>query len=187
MNVLTALNTGLPYLQAPEVTSAESAHPMASRLRSALEGKLNEVLDRALWYHTTDVTLPLNAHSNIETPAQCRTLYPLDVSDIIEPRGGLLWNVTQSTAIFSEPLKARVVLDLPFEHLPEAAARVVLWSATFSVYAALFDAQDGAAATLRTNLLMAEAALEREQLRKVRYSSMNSTAGQRILSALRGL
>ena len=187
MNVLTALNAGLPYLQAPEVTSAESAHPMASRLRATLEVKTNEVLDRALWYHTTDVTLPLNAHSNIETPAQCRTLYPLGVDDIIEPRGELLWNVTKSTAIFTEPLQARVVLDLPFEHLPEAAARVVLWSAAFSVYAAIFDAQDGTAAALRTHLLTAEAALEREQLRKVRYSSLNSAAGQRILSALRGL
>ena len=187
MKLLEALNSGLPYLRAPEVTTDTARHPMVGFLRSAIQRQLDTVLDRALWFNVVDTTLQLDVSGRIETPSNLRTLYTTgNLAPVVEARGEYLYNLSNTTDIFTEPLEVKLVQGLEFEEVPNAAASVVRWAAALEVYSQRFDAGDSTAKRLAMFVAQAEQLLEREHLRKKKFNSHNTGAAARIMAALKG-
>ena len=188
MKLLEALNSGLPYLRAPEVTTDTARHPMVGVLRSAIQRQLDILLDRALWFNVVETELLLDNAGRIEAPANTRTLYTLGLgAPLVEARGEYLYNLTDVTDIFTEPLSVKLVQEMGFEEVPNAAASLVRWQAALEVYSQRFDAGDSTAQRLSVFAAQAEQLLEREHLRKKKFNSHSTGAAARIVSALKGL
>lgn len=186
MKLLDALNTALPYLNAPAATSVTSKHPTIGALLAAFDVARQEVLDLSLWFNTRTVYLYPDASTGvIFSPSRVRSLYPIDTEDIIEPRGDTLFNLTQNTTVFTDKVQFRVVDDLDFSDLPAAAAGVVLYKGAASVYVAKFG-MDNTAQLLMKNQRDQEILLQREHLRKKQFNILNISAAQNIITALRG-
>lgn len=185
MTELEALNQALPYLQAPVATSLEQRHPTLSALRASLATELDAVLDHGYWFNTRSITLNPDSGGLIQAPTQIRALY-IDGADLVDVRGAFLWNITHSTNVFAGSLTGRVLDDLTFEEVPNAAARLALWRAALNVYVPRFGVDD-VAQSIGAKAQEAQGLLEREHLRKSRYSMQSTGAVRKIRQALRGL
>lgn len=184
MKLLDAMNRALPYLQAPAVTSVDARHPMAVRVREEVEQGCTSLNSRGWWYNTVETTLPLTPAGKIEAPNDALALYTKD-STIVEIRGELLYDLTNLTDLFTSELPVRYVLDLGFESLPELAAEHVMWAAAHAVYCTRFDASDATAQTLAGKAAQAGMYVDREHLRKKKFSILHSGAAARIIQATR--
>jgi len=186
MKLLEAINRGLPKLQAPPLSGLGSLHPMGARLKAAIEDALLDMLSRGYWFNQQYLTLYPDTAGQIGTPAGMLALYPQNSSELVEARGEYLYSITNSSNVFPEPLSVALTLELPFEELPYYAANVCAVRGLYEVYCSRFDASDASANTILRSLNEAQALLEREHLRKRRFSAAKySSAAQAIHSALR--
>lgn len=184
MKLLTALNTILPYLQVGTVTSTTDRSPAVGSVLAALDSERLSLLNREFWFNSRETTLPLTPEGYIETPAAILGMYPLDTYENIEVRGEYLYNLSTSTQVFAGPLKVRLVDDLEFEQLPESAAEAVLYAAALAAYTPDWGV-DGTSQYLAGKQSAAEATLQREHLRKRKFSACRRRTAIRIASALR--
>lgn len=187
MNVLEAMNTVLPFLQSPEATSEDSRHPMAVRVRSAIQNTLRRRLAQGFWFNTLELSLAPAPDGRISVPSGALEVSPVGTHDLIETRGTYLYNLSTGSPVFSEPLQCRVVQSLQFQECPELFQAWVMWEAAYNVYSTRFDAADSTAQLLGSNVGMAEQYVRREHLRHRRFRTVDTAAGRRILSALRGV
>lgn len=186
MNVLSAMNLGLPYLQTPAATEESSRHPMAVRLRSSIERNCRLVLGRGFWFNTVELTLVPELDGRIQVPTNALETTPLD-APLVEARGGYLYDLANTTPLFTEAVQARVVQDLAFDDCPELFQQQIAWQSVHEVYCTRFDATDSTAQLLLAREQQAAQYVLREHLRHMRYSTANSKVAGRILNSLRGL
>lgn len=186
MNVLSAMNLCLPYLQAPQATEESSRHPMAVRLRSSILGSCRLVLARGWWFNTVVLTLAPDGGGRIPVPQNALETTPLDLPRA-EARGGYLYNLQECTPFFSESLSARVVQNLGFDECPELFQHMIAWQAAHEVYCTRFDAGDGTGNLLLGRAQEAAQFVLREHLRHMQYSTATSGAASRIVNSIRGL
>lgn len=184
MKLLAALNTILPYLQAPAATSTTDRSPTVQAVLRGLGVERTTLLSKEYWFNSRRTELGTTPEGKIETPSGVLALYPEGTYDNIEVRGEYLYNLTDSTFQFDAPLKVRLVEDLPFEELPEAAASAVQWAAAIGAYVPDWG-MDDSARYMAARLLEATTALDREHLRKRKYTSYNTPAAAAIVNALR--
>ena len=184
MNLLTAINSMLPYVGQRTVSTVTSNHPSVATAKGMLEDKRRELLNKAWWFNQRTVTLYPDVSNRIAKPIDTVAVYPIS-ADLIEARGGFLFNLTQNTDQFTAPLQCTLRDDLAFDDLPATAQEVITWNAAVNMYLAKFEG--GAVPTrLDRDSIYAQAALEAEHLRKQNYNSHNLPAVQRITRILRG-
>lgn len=186
MKLLDAMNRGLPLLQTAPVSGLDSLHPMASRLKLQISFELEDLLSKGYWFNTQEYVLVPEYDGRLHVPNNSKAIYPLDSTALVEARGDYLFDLQNNTFVFSGQMRVRCIVALDFEVLPDYAANVVLWRATHKVYCARFDASDSTAQQLSAWRSEASALLDREHLRKRRYSTLNSGPAARFLHALRG-
>lgn len=119
----------------------------------------------------------------IAVPADSLAVYVLD--DYAEFHGEHLYNLRDSTWDFSEPVKANLILDTPFEYLPNAFAQVVVYRAGTALYVNDFG-EDAVYQHLMQLYNTAWNAFHKEMLRKEHYNPiMKAKSTRRFMQYLR--
>lgn len=185
MDLLTAVNNILPWMEENKVTTVDTKHPTVALILDKINLNLEKILDEGYWFNTEHKKFYLTPEGTVLRPVNLISLYPDDPSLNYEARGDLIYDLDNSTFQIPAPFEASIRTSLKFEELPESAARTIMWRAGIDAYVPDF----GVAQSVQVMLAREQEAfalLQREHLRKKKFSTMRSRAGFRYLNALRG-
>lgn len=190
MDKLVAVNRVLDAMGVTPVTSVESTHPSVVLANAIIARVSREVQANggSGWWFNSDagLTLTPNADGEIILPGAAVSVDPVDTASQVILRGRRLYNRSTHTYIHTEPIKADVVWELPFDELPDTAAHYVM-------HKAAYDAVVGADGSLDTakmislDVLAAMRAIRAEHLRSLDVTLLNSPGVQRMRSGYRGV
>lgn len=186
MKLLDAINAILPMLGESPVTTVDARHPTVALITSAINIARQELLAEGWWFNEEVRILYVDPEGNIPTPNSILALYSLS-SASLEPRGGFVYDLSTGSSLhpIGNSYQCRLVVDLPFEHLPHYAALYVQYIAGATVYTQDFGIEK-VVATLNSSAQSAYNMLEQEELRKRKYSGTTNSVRAELESALRG-
>lgn len=176
MELLQAVNTVLPYLNAHVITRIETTkHPTVDLILAAIERQRITLLTNGWWFNEMDLTIPVNTDGQIDVPKDTVTVIGLDCKVAID--GEKFYDLENATRYFTKPIKVRIYRDLPFNRLPPVGALAITYLAGIEVYTADLGAEDSLQimqSFATTNMQL----LRQENLRNRRYNA-NYNARQR--------
>lgn len=184
VELLTALNNILPFLEENTVTSTDTKHPTAALILSKLESSRDLLLTKGFWFNNEKRKFYLDPEGRAHAGTDLLALYTIDKSLNYEIRGQYIYDLNNSTFTLPKEFEALTTVYLPFDRLPYFAAVAVQWRAAVEAYTQDFQV-DAVVQLLTQREQEAMAMLEREHLRKRNFSSMRSAAGFRFLNSLR--
>ena len=184
MQLLDAVNLILPKLGEHRVTRIDSKHPTLAVILPEVENELRKLLMRGWWFNEFDYTAYPDPEGGITLGTDTLTFTPV-YADVAVQRGARLFNPVTLSYTFTEPVKCRVRVYVPFDELPESAAQTVYYSGLNNAFITdigmtqevqIWGAQ---AATAYSDLLA-------EHLRQKKYNTKQSRQFRRLACALRG-
>lgn len=185
MELLTAVNTILPWMEENKVTTVDTKHPTVALILDKISTNQNKLLNEGYWFNTETKKFYLTPDGEVLKPTNLITLYPKDKSLNYEARGNRIYDLGNSTFKLVAPFEAVVRVNLQFDELPESAARTIMWRACVDTYTPDFGYSQ-VVQVMMAREAEAFALLQREHLRKVQYSAMRSPPGVRFMNSLRG-
>lgn len=184
MELLRAVNLVLPKLGERPVTSLTVRHPTLAILLPIIEQARRNALSKGWWFNEFDYTAYPATNGEIDIGADALSFVPFQ-SDVAVVRGQRLYNPTNLSYIFTEPVAGRVVQDVAFDELPESAATYVFNSALIEAY----TTDLGVTQELQVWQSLAGMAwsdMLAEHLRQRKHSTRKSRRWRQLISAMRG-
>ena len=184
MFLLDAVNLILPKLGEHRVTRLDIKHPTIAVILPEVENELRKLLMRGWWFNEFDYTAYPDPEGGIALGTDTLTFTPV-YADVAVQRGARLFNPVTLSYTFTEPVKGRARMYVPFDELPESAAQTVYYSGLNNAFITdigmtqevqIWGAQ---AATAYSDLLA-------EHLRQKKYNTKQSRQFRRLACALRG-
>lgn len=134
MQILEAVNLVLRRLGEVPVTSVDEQYPTLAVALPALDEARRRILAESWWFNTyKDVTLAPNLAGEVLVPESTLWFYP-DETDLYTYAGRNVRLASTGSKIVSASVVGRVVLDIPFEELPETAQYAVAYKAAYDTY-----------------------------------------------------
>lgn len=185
MELLTAVNRILSTLGEAQVTNTDSQHSDVYLILTAIEEHKRLLLERGWWFNTSTVTMYPDEHGNIEAPLNALAI--LDTTDerLLVERTGQLYDASNSTEFFTEPVVMFITYNIAFEDLPPSAAQIVLYRANQELYTAYFGI-DATVQGMAQKEAQSYAQLQLLHLRCMRYTSHKRGGYTRMLTAMGG-
>ena len=177
MKELIAVNFILTQMGEAPATSLEERSPTISLARTYMEMAKSNMLAIKWWFNNPTVKLAPDTAGRINAPANAIAIYSKEQFNV-EVHGKYLHNVTEDTQYFTAPITVELVLDVPFENLPELAAEYVMNAALIKLYQADYGV-DNNLNVISGSANNAMQNLKREHLRKKRYNSSNGLMQRR--------
>lgn len=185
MDLLKAVNLILPKLGEHPVTTLDRRHSTVALILNELDSQVGTICQSGWWFNEFTTTLPVNTDSEIALPVGTLAFVPQDTALHPVQRAGKLFNADTLDYKWTVPMKGTVKLSIPFEELPESAAKYAWYSALCAMYVTDIgmgqDLQMWAAAANS-----ASSDMEAEHLDQKKYSTARSARYQRIRAAQRG-
>ena len=184
MKLLDAVNLVLPKLGERPVTSLEVKHPTLAVLLPIIEQTQVNTLQRGWWFNEYEYTAYPNLQGEIDIGADALSFIP-DYEGTAIIRGQRLFNPKTLTYVFDTPVKGKLINNVVFDELPEAAATYVFYAALIEAYTTdLGVTQElqiwqGLAARAWSDLLA-------EHLRQRKHSTRKSRRWRQLISAMQG-
>lgn len=184
MTLLDAINTCLSSLGEARVTSTTVRHPTVDLIRSTIDMKKTELLERGWWFNTAQATMYPSVTGEMEYPVGALSTLGY-YGEMYVPRDGMLFDLDNNTRFFTEPKSMQITYDVDFEDLPECAANVVMQRANRAVYVGDLG-MDNAVANMQQNEIANFATLESLHMRNRRHSTRKRKGWRRMQNALMG-
>lgn len=184
MTLLDGINTCLSTLGEARVTSITVRHPTVDLIRSTLDMKKTELLERGWWFNTAQAKMYPSDTGEMEYPVGALSVLGYN-GEMYVPRDGMLFDLDNNTRLFTEPKSMQITYDVEFEDLPECAANVVMQRANRAVYSGDLG-MDNTVANMQQNELANFATLETMHMRNRRHSTRQRRPWQRMRNALKG-
>lgn len=184
MDLLTAVNNILPWMEENTVTTVDTKHPTVALILNKIDLNREKILSEGYWFNTENKKFFLTPEGEVVKPMNLIAMYPKDRALMYEVRGTKIYDLGNSTYQITAPFEASIRVDLTFEELPESAARTVMWRAGIDAYVPDYGVA-AAVQILMQREAEAFALLQREHLRKVNYSAMRTPPGMKYLNSLR--
>lgn len=184
MTLLDAINTCLSSLGEARVTSTTVRHPTVDLIRSTIDMKKTELLEKGWWFNTAQAKMYPSPTGEMEAPVDTLSILGYCGEMYIE-RGGMLFDLDNNTQYFTEPKSMQITYNLDFEDLPECAANVVMQRANRAVYSGDLGI-DTAVQNMQVNEQVNMTTLETLHMRNKRYSTRQRRPWQRMRNALKG-
>lgn len=182
MTLLEAVNIVLRALSEHTVSSVEIRHPSVTLALDKIEIAREEVLNEGWWFNNIYITINRDSNNNIVYPAGALQFVPDKYECIV--RDGLLYNTDSQSFVFSEDVSGVVTYDIAWDDLPNAAQRLVAFSAAASAYSD--DMGGDPPQSVISGLSMASSQLQAMHVRQRRYSAKQRPQWVRYESARRG-
>ena len=185
MDLLTAVNNILPWMEENKVTTIDTKHPTVALILDKIDLNLEKILNEGYWFNTEKKKFFVSPEGTVARPTNLISLYPTNKALNYEARGDKIYDLDNSTFQIQEPFEAMVRTQLAFEEVPESAARTIMWRAGIDAYVPDFGVANSVQIMMAREA-EAYALLQREHLRKKHFSAMNSAPGFRFMNSLRG-
>lgn len=186
MQLLRAINEILPKLGERPVTSLEAKSPTLAVILPQIEFELDLCVAPGWWFNTAyNVDIFPDSEGNLMVPEDTISFITnRDQKDVVV-RGDRFYRLHDRSYKFTEKVTGTLIQRVPFEELPENAARFVMYSALVTIYATDIGLEQvvqlwSAAAT------SAKALMEQEHLRHRGYSVKQNPRYRKLRAAMRG-
>lgn len=134
MNLLDAVNLILRKIGEIPVTSVDEQYPTLPLALAALDESRKAVLSEGYWFNTFyEAVLQPNTDGEVRTPPETIKFFPADPAYVY---AGAFIRRPDGSRDLGVPVKGRLVVDMPFEDLPETVRNVVAYSAAYNTYLA---------------------------------------------------
>lgn len=183
MLLLDAVNTCLTALGEARVTSTNTRHPSVDLAIQSIDTKKRLLQERGWWFNTSRVTMYPDATGRMPYPSEAIAIKGADGYSVYSKRGGYLFNNTDNTEFFKDPLVIYVTADLDFEDLPESAATVVTYQAAREMYVGDLG-NDSSVSNLMQNEQQATLLMQEQHLRNQKYNTRRRRQWGRFVGAL---
>ena len=175
MDLLAAVNTGLPYFGEFATTSITDPNPVVQGLLEAFRQQADLLLAEGYVFNTRDVQLAPDDTGRIKAPMHVLAVYSLPQdNNTYSVRGDYLWCVNKATWYFDAAVRICIVERLDFTDLPSYAAQVCMYRGIATQYLANFGV-DSIYQQIMQQAQMAYVQLQQEELRQQRYVMQRST------------
>lgn len=186
MQLLDAANYVLRTLGERPVSTLDMNHPTLAVVIPELDQQRKSLLLKGWWFNRRPVTLLPGPDGKFKVPDKAIAVV-MGGNDLYYALDGYMYDPVQET--FNIPvtkLKPIVTFDVEFQALPEVAAQVVQLQAAVSAYCHDIG-MENTVQMWQQEATRAHTLLEREHLRNMKYSTRNSTAAMRVITAMRGI
>lgn len=183
MELLDAVNICLTALGEARVTSTSTRHPTVDLAIQSINTKKKLLQERGWWFNTALVTTYPDTLKRIPYPADAIAIKGADGYCVYSKRGGYLFDNTNNTEYFDNPLRIFVTYDLAFDDLPESAATVVTYQAAREMYVGDLG-NDSSVSNLMQNEQQAALLLQEQHLRNQKYNTRRRRQWGRYIGAL---
>ena len=184
MTLLDAINTCLSSLGEARVTSTTVRHPTVDLIRTTLDLKKVELLERGWWFNVAQATMYPSNTGEMEYPVDALSTLGYN-GEMYVPRDGMLFDLDNNTKFFTEPKSMQITYNVDFDDLPECAANVVMQRANRAVYVGDLGV-DNSVANMERNEITNFATLESLHMRNRRHSTRQRRGFRRMQNALKG-
>lgn len=184
MTLLDAINTCLSSLGEARITSTTVRHPTVDLIRTTIDMKKAELLEKGWWFNTAQATMYPSNTGEMEYPVNAMSILGY-CGEMFIPRDGMLFDLDNNTKYFTEPKSMQITYNMDFEDLPECAANVVMQRANRAVYAGDLGI-DNAVQNMQLNEQVNMTTLETLHMRNKRFSTRQRRGWQRMTNALKG-
>ena len=182
MDLLKAVNLILPKLGEHPVTTLNRRHSTVALILNELDSQVDNICQSGWWFNEFTTTLPVNTDSEIALPVGTLSFVAHD--PFLQPvqRDGKLFNAETLDYKWTKSIEGTVKMAVPFESLPESAAKHAWYSALCSTYVTdIGMGQDLQMWNAAMNAASAD--MEAEHLVQKKYSTARSRRYQRIRAA----
>ncbi len=138
LTFLEAVNLVLRELGETPVTSVDETYPTLAQILPAMEDARRTILGEGWWFNSFDeFTASPNLAGEVILSDDTLNFYPEDTEKFTWA-GRYVRLTTTGSKIVSEPVPGRVVLDIPYDELPEGLRYLVAYRCAYEVYVADF-------------------------------------------------
>lgn len=183
MDLLKAVNSILPKLGEHPVTSVEAKSPTLAVVLPQLEETRAALLLTGWWYNEWETTLYPDQAGGIAVPDGMLSFVP-DCRTRIIQRGPAFYNADNRSFKFDAPVTGKIIMDVPFEELPESAAQYVLYSALVVIYATDIGFEN-VVQIWSARAADSLATMEAEHLKQRKYTIKSSRRYAKLRNAMR--
>lgn len=184
MTLLDAINTCLSTLGEARVTSTTVRHPTVDLIRTTIDMKKTELLERGWWFNIAQATMYPSPTNEMEYPVGALSILGYN-GEMYAPRDGMLFDLDNNTKYFTEPKSMQITYNVDFEDLPECAANVVMQRANRAVYSGDLGV-DQTVVNMEKNEFLNFTTLETLHMRNQRHSTRQRRPWRRLQNALKG-
>lgn len=181
---LMSINSILAAQGIRATTSVTNLHPAAIKAKGVLDFQKLEVQGDNKDHNTDERTLALDIEGNIILPSSTLEVDAVDVNKNYVQRGTKLYDVDNSTFVFTAPVKVRITVEQEFDDLPFPVANFIRRRAVHEAY---INSNGDKTKTDALEKLMNRAELQYDKfiLRSQDVNASNSPAARRLLDRLR--
>lgn len=183
MRLIDAVNLVLPKLGEHPVTNLDISHPTLGIILPEMEETRQELLLEGWWFNEFEYTAFPDPEGFIDIGTETLSFIPHKEPAIL--RDGRLYNADTRSYVWDTEVVGLVKEDVPFESLPETAARCILYTATVAAVATDIG-MTNEVQLWASRAQDARGALIAEHLRHRKYSTRGTRRFQRLRKALRG-
>lgn len=124
--LLDAVNDIISSVGESPLENLDNSHPLEQSALAVLNRISKRVQAKGYWFNTAnDVDLPLDGSSKVPVDPAFLSVETKDRASGIVVRGGFLYNLTDATDVFTDPVRCNIRVLVPFEDLPETAAQYI--------------------------------------------------------------
>lgn len=186
MTKLEAVNVLLRKLAQRPVNSLDVAHPRVPAAVAVLDRHNKNLQAKRWWFNVEYPTLqPDVASGRINLPGDVAAADSVTTKPRVAVRGRWLYNLDDSTYVFTAPLEVRLHRVLPFDDLPLLAAEAVLTSAIVE-YVGDHDGDDTKVRLAVAARDAAYANMHAEHIRNSRRNLLTRPSISRAMARIRG-
>ena len=187
MELLKAVNEILPKLGEHPVTSLESKNPTLGVILPQIDSEIDSVLQSGWWFNTFDVDLFPNSEGEIDVPEDTLSFVAKAGQTPLVQRGERFYNKQDRSYVFpvGTKISGKLYQRMSFEELPQSAAKFVLYSALVTIYATDIGLEQ-VVQLWSTAATQAQALMEQEHLRQMKYTIKQSRRYGKLRRAMRG-
>ena len=184
MELLKAVNMILPYFGENTITKIDYKHPTVVLIMDVLEDMQKTLLSKGWWFNTSYVKLYPSSEGELDAPDNALSIVNMSTSDVLSIRDQRVFNVTNRTYKFTEPVEVRIIDNMKFEELPENVALWIMYRTAFEAYVRDYGYEE----VLQIIQMKENEAYQKvnaEHLRNMKYSTCKSTMARKYWNALR--
>lgn len=190
MDILTAVNFILPKLGEHPVTSASGGvgmqkHPTVAVILPELEQNTRALCQQGWWFNTFPYKAMPASRGEITLSADILSFVPNGGAPSAVQRGTELINPQTLQNQWEGTVEGVITMLVPFDELPESAAKVILLDTLITVYVADIGLEQNVQVWMQ-QADEARRELLAEHLRQRRYTTRQSRRWRNLRRAMRG-
>lgn len=185
MQLVEAINISLRALGESEIMSLNTSNPSAGAVRSIIDATRVSILSQGWWFNTVYIDIkPDIKEQVIKVPARTLSVIDRHGNSIYTVKNKLLFDVNKFSSVFTDEVQLKLIIDTPFEELPENIAQYIAYQAASDMYTNDWG-EDNKSQRLDYRAQQAYRLSLQEQLRIKKPSTKKSPIYRRIINGIR--